>query len=243
MMPRMFRTLLLSSVLAVPSLAYSMNYGELLDAVPAPPLTVEEARKWVKDAEVVAPQILGTQIRLQSARQELESGEAAVPTITSVESSTAVDDALAAWEGYRSESEGQLAIAAFEERADWLLNRFAVLQKQSSDPGHALHMREQELSAYVSLFKEWKQKRSPVVWLAQSKLTAAHRSDGAVEEEKAEALRAFASALLSESEALLGLTRLAAERANGLSEPEIKTAPGEQPNTLWDLMKNKPVED
>lgn len=222
----------LIAVLSVPGLAAATGYGELFDAIPAPPATVEDAGDWVEGETLVAPQVLGTQARLEAAKQN--TGNADAPA----KSATAVADALAAWDRYRQETDGKDAGSVLADRTQWLLNRFAALQKRNSDPEQARHMREQELAAYGTLFRSWKQERSPIIWLAQSKLAAAGAPEKLDDLQQRETLMSFSDALLAESEALLGLTRLAAERANGLSEPDLDAAPDNRPSTLWDLMKN-----
>ncbi len=226
------RIALLLAALIAPGPASAVAFGELFDAVPAPPATVALAQAWLENGELVAPQVLGTQARLEAARQKLKADA----TVSS--SPEAVDAAMAAWERYRASTDGQAAGAVLASRTQWLLKRFATLQKRTSNPEQTQHLREQELSAYATLYQSWKQERAPIIWLAQSKLNAAGSPASIDTLSTRETLEEFSRALLAESEALLGLTRLAAERANGYSEPEIDPSAVNQPSTLWDLMSN-----
>lgn len=218
--------------------AYSaLSLTDLYQAVPPPPKDVPTATAWVKDGQVVAPQIVALEAQLKSEEAAIAAA-AAKPVPAAATDSPAVLEAVSAYQGYAAtNSQDQSPAAVLGGRAKWLAGRFAGLRKRIKDPTGLSEARDQELAAYRSLFADWQPKRSVIVAQANAQLTAAGDPATVKSPQNRAALEKYRLAMLEEVEVLLGLTRLSVERAAGLPSAEPSTVEPSA-NTLWDLMSD-----
>lgn len=213
----------------------------LYQSVPAPPPDAATAARWVREGEVVDPQILTLEAQLKSERAALatESSGAALPSNVAAADGSAVSAAVNGYKAYlAANSDTRAPALLLGGRAKWLAGRFSGLRKRVSDPEDLAEIREQELAAYRALFTDWQNSRRSLVARAESELAAAGAPAAvASSPEQRTALARYRAAALGEVEILLGLTRLAVEHAAGLKAADPATIPASA-NTLWDLMSD-----
>lgn len=213
----------------------------LFNSIPPPPPDVAAATAWVRDGRVVAPEIVTLEANLQAAHASSldAANNAKGSTSGTAADASAIAGAVSGYQTYIAGNSGPNAPAAtLGARVQWLAKRFSGLRKRVQDqPARVAEVREQELSAYRALFRDWQSQRISLLTKAQTELAAAGDPTAIRSAEQRASIERYRAAMLNEVEVLLGLTRFSVERAAGLpgAEPASVEPSGD---TLWDLMSN-----
>lgn len=213
----------------------------LYAAVPAPPADLTAALGWVRDGRIAATEVQSLETRLANQKSAFAGAAAGTAVHTSAESqpdSPAVMACVAAYQAYLAANPaGNEAAQVLGRRLSSLAQGYAGLKlKASSSPQLMRDIQQRELSSYAALFADWKAKRNSVVEKAQRELQAAGEPAAIKNADNRAAVQQYQGAMITEIEALFGMTRQAVETAAGLAA--AAPAPGRAPSTLWDLMSN-----
>lgn len=195
---------------ASPSVA-ATSLAELFLQTPAPPPDGPTAKAWVRDGQIVAPELLRFEARLQ--QEKVSSAKIAV-SVAAAADPPAVLVAVRGYESYRSQNSGDADPAkVLAKRTAWIAKRFDGVRKRMGSQAVGDHNAvDDELRAWSGLFRDWQQSRRPLVDKAALELAALGDVPVVSNPANAEAIKAYRIAIFHEIETQASITRLAVER-------------------------------
>jgi hypothetical protein len=226
-------SLLLAAALGLPTFgAHAASLVDLFGSVPPPPTDVATALSWVKDGQVIAPDVLRLQQMIKAERATMASSGSAPaiagPLNPDIADAPEVKLLIRGYNVYLAANLGDSDPAiALTKRSRWiqrakggqqanLLTRMAPCPEPCQKPEYLEQRRrlvQQELILWETLFKDWRDGRAKFISKAQNDIAATGEGAKALTAECKAAVAQYRAAMLDEIERELGLTELSVKRA------------------------------